>query len=244
MAKPVSLSVKSRSPQPPRTASVKALPRTTRLHFPIPISALVLFRRTAGSASWSTTPLVDKLNAGDAQKLATDVHGSIAGSMSAVRGGIPGVILGGGHIICGFLPPPDVKVFESKRAVARAAQPLKCPSAQPGMGDVQILGVISRDADEPRLAYLDEALPASSAMLELAAPLDASQVFRLSARCEEKKMHAFRRSRLPAGGADREDDARSGRSPARLQYPPRLPLVSAGGPGRLRAVPANRHRLQ
>jgi hypothetical protein len=75
--------------------------------------------------------------------------------------------------------------------VARAEQPLKCPSAQPGLGDVQILGVISRDGDEPRLAYLDEALPASPPVLELAAPLDVSQVFRLSARCEEKKCTHF-----------------------------------------------------
>ena len=75
--------------------------------------------------------------------------------------------------------------------MARAEQPLKCPSAQPGMGDVQILGVISRDAEEPRVAYLDEVLPASPAVLELAAPLDASQVFRLSARCEEKKCMHF-----------------------------------------------------
>jgi hypothetical protein len=75
--------------------------------------------------------------------------------------------------------------------VARAEQPLKCPSAQPGMGDVQILGVISRDAEVPRLAYLDEAMPASPATLELAAPLDVSQVFRLSARCEEKKCTHF-----------------------------------------------------
>jgi hypothetical protein len=59
------------------------------------------------------------------------------------------------------------------------------------MGDVQILGVISRDAQAPRLAYLDEAMPAAPATLELAAPLDVSQVFRLSARCEEKKCTHF-----------------------------------------------------
>ena len=59
------------------------------------------------------------------------------------------------------------------------------------MGDVQILGVISRDAEEPRLAYLDEALPATPPVLELAAPLDVSQVFRLSARCEERKCTHF-----------------------------------------------------
>src|SRR4051812_41531596 len=75
--------------------------------------------------------------------------------------------------------------------MARAEQPLKCPSAQPGMGGVQILGVISRDADEPRLAYLDQAVSVTPATLELAAPLDVSQVFRLSARCEATKCTHF-----------------------------------------------------
>ena len=71
------------------------------------------------------------------------------------------------------------------------AEPLKCPSAQPGMGDVQILGVISYQSGEPGLAYLDEAMPVSPVTLELAAPLDPSQVFRLSARCEEKRCTHF-----------------------------------------------------
>jgi hypothetical protein len=68
---------------------------------------------------------------------------------------------------------------------------LKCPSAQPGMGDVLVLGVVSRDGDEPRLAYVDERVAPTSEMLGLAAPLSVSQVFRLSARCEEKKCTHF-----------------------------------------------------
>lgn len=59
------------------------------------------------------------------------------------------------------------------------------------MGGVQILGVISRDTDEPRLAYLDEPVAVTPEHLELAAPLDVSQVFRLSARCEESKCTHF-----------------------------------------------------
>jgi hypothetical protein len=73
----------------------------------------------------------------------------------------------------------------------RAEQALKCPSAQPGMGDVQVLGVVVRDAEEPRLAYLDEAVAATPDMLEMAAPVPVSQVFRLSARCEESKCTHF-----------------------------------------------------
>ena len=73
----------------------------------------------------------------------------------------------------------------------RADQALKCPSAQPGMGDVQVLGVVMRDAEEPRLAYLDEPMAATEDMLEMAAPVPVSQVFRLSARCEESKCTHF-----------------------------------------------------
>jgi hypothetical protein len=59
------------------------------------------------------------------------------------------------------------------------------------MGDVQILGVISRDAEVPQVAYLEESMPSTPEILALAAPLEVDQVFRLSARCEEKKCTHF-----------------------------------------------------
>lgn len=76
--------------------------------------------------------------------------------------------------------------------MARRADPaLKCPSAQPGMGDVQVLGVVSRDEAEPRLAYLDQPVAVTDEMLAMAAPAAVSEVFRLSARCEESKCTHF-----------------------------------------------------
>jgi hypothetical protein len=76
--------------------------------------------------------------------------------------------------------------------VARSAdKPLMCPSAQPGMGDVQVLGVVMRDTEEPRVAYLDAPMPVTPEVLAMAAPVAVSQVFRLSARCEEKKCTHF-----------------------------------------------------
>jgi hypothetical protein len=73
----------------------------------------------------------------------------------------------------------------------RADQPLMCPSAQPGMAGVRVLGVISRDGEAPRLDYLNEVVEATPEILEAAAPAAVSQVFRLAARCEESKCTHF-----------------------------------------------------
>jgi hypothetical protein len=59
------------------------------------------------------------------------------------------------------------------------------------MGDVQVLGVVSRDGAAPRLAYLDQPMAATPEILALAAPVAVSEVFRLSARCEESKCMHF-----------------------------------------------------
>ena len=43
---------------------------------------------------------------------ANEVHTEIAKSVPAIGGGIPGVISSGGHIICGFLPGPEISLVE------------------------------------------------------------------------------------------------------------------------------------
>jgi hypothetical protein len=73
----------------------------------------------------------------------------------------------------------------------RPEAPLQCPSAQPGMADVRVLGVVTRDGPAPVVAYLDEPVAPTPEMLELAAPLPVSNVFRLAARCEETKCTHF-----------------------------------------------------
>jgi hypothetical protein len=76
-----------------------------------------------------------------------------------------------------------------------------CPSAQPGMDNCRILGVVQHDADEheahqkaritPRIVYLNELLPATEEVLRLAAPLKPTEIFRLSATCAEHKCPHF-----------------------------------------------------
>jgi len=59
------------------------------------------------------------------------------------------------------------------------------------MPDAQILGVIRDDSGAPRLAYLNEEVAATAALLAQAAPAMPGEVLRLAARCEEAKCTHF-----------------------------------------------------
>jgi hypothetical protein len=66
-----------------------------------------------------------------------------------------------------------------------------CPSAQPGMDQCKVLGVVQRQGPRPRLEYLKEPVSASPDILAMAAPLKPTEVFRLSATCAEHKCPHF-----------------------------------------------------
>jgi hypothetical protein len=71
-----------------------------------------------------------------------------------------------------------------------------CPSAQPGMDNCRVLGVVEHGLDQherpaPRIVYLNEILPATEDVLAMAAPLKPTEVFRLSATCAEHKCPHF-----------------------------------------------------
>src|SRR3984957_15248182 len=66
-----------------------------------------------------------------------------------------------------------------------------CPSAQPGMDQCQVLGVVQHDQKRPTLHYLDHHLPATPDVLAMAAPLKPTEVFRLAATCAEHKCPHF-----------------------------------------------------
>ena len=127
--------------------------------------------------------------------------------------------------------------------MARSAdQDLKCPSAQPGMADVQVLGVVMRDAEEARLAYLDDTLEATPDLLATAAPAAVSQVFRLSARCEEQKCTHFDGSRcqLAVRIATLLPEVVDHLPACNIR--PECRWFRQEGRGRLRSLPADRHR--
>ena len=66
-----------------------------------------------------------------------------------------------------------------------------CPSAQPGMDNCQVLGVVQRDGPKPMVVYLSTPVPASDAVLAMTAPLKPTEVYRLSATCAEHKCPHF-----------------------------------------------------
>ena len=65
----------------------------------------------------------------------------------------------------------------------RGDTPKLCPSAQPGMDNCRVLGVIQHDAPKPMLLYLRAPVPAAPDVLAMAAPLKPTEVFRLAATC-------------------------------------------------------------
>jgi hypothetical protein len=66
-----------------------------------------------------------------------------------------------------------------------------CPSAQPGMDQCRVLGVVQRTGPVPMLEYLSEHVPATPEVLGMAAPLKPTEVFRLAATCAEGQCPHF-----------------------------------------------------
>jgi len=66
-----------------------------------------------------------------------------------------------------------------------------CPSAQPGMDNCRILGLVQPEGETTRLAYLNEHVPATPELLAMAAPVKPTEVFRLAATCAEHRCPHF-----------------------------------------------------
>ena len=77
---------------------------------------------------------------------------------------------------------------------------LRCPSAQPGMRDLKVLGVVERTEEGPRVASLREDVAASAPLLEEAKPLRPTEVFRMTAVCEHQRCVHFSGNRCELAG--------------------------------------------
>ena len=68
------------------------------------------------------------------------------------------------------------------RASAGGCTPL-CPSAQPQLEGAFTFGVMEGTPEGSRVAYLDERVPVTDELLEMAAPVKPTEVFRFAAPC-------------------------------------------------------------
>jgi hypothetical protein len=86
--------------------------------------------------------------------------------------------------------------MENAVSEARSPEPQRitgqmCPSAQPGMRDARVLGVIAGTPDAPLVSYLNETLALTENVIAMTAPAHPSDVLRIAARCEESKCCHF-----------------------------------------------------
>jgi hypothetical protein len=60
---------------------------------------------------------------------------------------------------------------------------VQCPSARPDMPGTTVFGVIQGSIGQPRVAFLDQAVPATQELLALSGPVEPTEVFRFAAPC-------------------------------------------------------------
>lgn len=74
----------------------------------------------------------------------------------------------------------------------RKPEALSCPSAQPGMEDAVVLGVVETGKDgRQRVAYVETPVPLTPELAAIAAPASAGRVLRLAAKCAEGQCAHF-----------------------------------------------------
>lgn len=71
------------------------------------------------------------------------------------------------------------------------ARPLVCPSAQPGMTGLRLLGVIESTEDGLRIAYLNEDVPVTDELFSQIGSFPPTRIFRFAAKCAERRCAHF-----------------------------------------------------
>jgi hypothetical protein len=73
----------------------------------------------------------------------------------------------------------------------KARANLLCPSAQPGMADSVVFGVVTGTVEKRRIGYLTEPQPATDEVLGLAGAVKPTEIFRIAAPCAESACTHF-----------------------------------------------------
>jgi hypothetical protein len=71
----------------------------------------------------------------------------------------------------------------SPRTTSTGDETVLCPSAQPDMPGSMILGIVQGTVEQPRMIHLSHPQPVSPELLALSAPVNPTEVFRITAPC-------------------------------------------------------------
>lgn len=72
-----------------------------------------------------------------------------------------------------------------------STRPPMCPSAPHDEPGAHVFAVVGGTLEEPSVAYLDKPLPMTQELIDMAAPVDPAEVFRISAPCAGSKCSHF-----------------------------------------------------
>jgi hypothetical protein len=64
-----------------------------------------------------------------------------------------------------------------------ASKLVLCPSVPHDWQDARVFAVVGGTVDEPEVSYLDEALPVTQDIIDMAAPVRPDEVFRMAGTC-------------------------------------------------------------
>lgn len=76
-----------------------------------------------------------------------------------------------------------------------AAKRLLCPSARPDWHGAEAIGVVGGTVADPRVRYLSRRLPVVDDLLDMTAPVQATEVIRFAAPCARHACQHFRDAR-------------------------------------------------
>jgi hypothetical protein len=83
-----------------------------------------------------------------------------------------------------------LKVLQPSEASA-GLQRVQCPSARPDLPGSAAFGVVQGTAEQPRVAFLEQAVPVTEELLALSGPVAPTEVFRFAAPCAAKACQHF-----------------------------------------------------
>jgi hypothetical protein len=78
------------------------------------------------------------------------------------------------------------------RMQATACQGLLCPSSTGTLEDTVLIGVVTEQAEGPRVVPTDHAMPVTADILRMAEPVNPSEVFRFASPCQGCKCPHFK----------------------------------------------------